>query len=105
MKHQSQVTALNMIEFRESGQFCATAVRSGSVKAQKHFALSDQEYRAVLEMTSPSRRARMRGKIRGKFLHRVFTAMGFLWLGNSSERNTNAGAAELDTKMPREYCI
>ena len=72
--------------------------------AQKNFASNDHEYRFVLEMIPLSRRARMRGKIRGEFLQRVFTAAGFLWLVNSSERNTRAGAAEVDRKMLREYC-
>jgi hypothetical protein len=46
----------------------------------------------------------MRGKICGKFLHRVFTAAGFLWLVKSAERNTKGGAAEVDRKILREDC-
>jgi hypothetical protein len=55
-------------------------------------------------MISLPRRARIRGKIRDKFRHRDFTAAGFLWLVDSSERNTDAGAADVDRKMLRECC-
>ena len=75
-----------------------------AVTIHKKIALNDQKCHSVLEMISLSRRARIRGKIHGKFRHRVFTAVRFLWLVNSSERNTKTGAADVDRKMLREYC-
>jgi hypothetical protein len=103
MKSQSHATAVRANEFRDSGHFCATAGRQRSVIAKK-IALNDWEYRAVLEMISLSRRTRICGENCREFLHRVFTVVGFLWLVDSSERNTKAGAADVDRKMLREYC-
>jgi len=55
-------------------------------------------------MIAPSRRAWIRAENCREFLHRAFTVVGFLWLIDSSERNTKAGAADVDRKMLREYC-
>lgn len=55
-------------------------------------------------MISLSPRTQIRGKKLPRILPRVFTAVGFLWLVNSLENNTKAGAAEVDRKMLREYC-
>ena len=77
MKCQSHATAVRANEFRDSGQFCATAAKQKKVFTKK-IALNDQKCHAVLEMISLSRRARIRGKIRDKFRPRVFTAAGFL---------------------------
>jgi hypothetical protein len=77
MNPPSNAQAVKENDFRDSGHFCATAARQWSVIAKKYL-LERSGVSCRTRMISLSRRARIRGKICGEFLQRVFTAVGFL---------------------------